>query len=322
MIIFITTPGHEYALKPLVQGRFTVALPRIMVSNYDIILRRDRLPRATYVFADLERLTPWEQELAIDLYRMIAATGLRCLNDPARIKLRYELLRSLYREGQNSFNVHLAVDRPRPTRFPVFLRREFDHDGAIGELLPDQAALDAQLRHLRQHGAVLRGMLVVEWHAAPIAPGIWRKFGTFRIGDAVHVDHADMGDHWIVKENIKGVASEAIYAEERDAVADNRYADALRPVFNLAGIEYGRADHGHADGRNVVYEINTNPLYPEPVPQPSTLRDEAKAIARARLAQLFFRIDSAEGLPVQLTPTERVRSERVRNGDRRWLVRP
>jgi len=118
------------------------------------------------------------------------------------------------------------------------------------------------------------------------------------------------------------VFTEAMFEEERYAVASNRFAAALKPAFDLAGIDFGRADHGRVGGREVVYEINTNPSFPEPAPQPSPIREAAKAIARARLAELFFAIDTPQGPPVAVMATQRVRYERERNGDRRWCVRP
>ena len=322
MILFVTTPGHEYTLAPLVTNRFGVPIPRFEVTNYDRLLHRDQLPRATYIFIDIERLTAWEQELAADLYRMLAAAGMRCLNNPARVMHRFELLRSLHRAGFNPYNVHLANDEPRPARFPVFLRRVFDHDGPTSDLIPDQAALVAQLRSLRERGMPLGNLLVVEWCAEEIAPGCWRKFGTMRVGDAMHVDHANVAAHWMIKSSTKGLATEAMFEEERSAVASNRFAAALKPAFDLAGIDFGRADHARVGGREVVYEINTNPSFPEPAPQPSPTREAAKAIARARLAELFFAIDTPEGPPVAIKATQRVRYEREKNGDRRWFMRP
>ena len=86
MIVFITTRGNGYTLKSLADGTFGVPVPQFKTTHYERLLRAWRLPRATYIFGDLERLTPWELRLAAELYRSMRVAGLRCLNDPAKGK--------------------------------------------------------------------------------------------------------------------------------------------------------------------------------------------------------------------------------------------
>ena len=50
-----------------------------------------------------------------------------------------------------------------------------------------------------------------------------------------------------------------VFEEIVAEMASNPYAERLRPAFEAAGIDYGRADFGFRDGRLAVYEINTNP---------------------------------------------------------------
>ena len=42
-------------------------------------------------------------------------------------------------------------------------------------------------------------------------------------------------------------------------IENNAYEGIMRKIFDLASIEYGRADCGVVDGKIQVYEINTNP---------------------------------------------------------------
>src|SRR5690242_15742486 len=88
-----------------------------------------RLPRATYIFGDMDRLGFWELELSARLYRVLRAAGMRTLNDPALVKQRFALLRALNRERRNHFQVYRVDDGERPGRFPVFLRTESAHRG-------------------------------------------------------------------------------------------------------------------------------------------------------------------------------------------------
>ncbi len=63
------------------------------------------------------------------------------------------------------------------------------------------------------------------------------------------------------------IATAKLYTEEYELVATHRFAEAMRPVFEIAGVEYGRVDFGLVDGRPQIYEINSNPdvkLRPKP----------------------------------------------------------
>ncbi len=59
------------------------------------------------------------------------------------------------------------------------------------------------------------------------------------------------------KEGVKLPEEYKVY--EQEFVKGNWNADILRRVFEMAGIEYGRADWGIVGGKVQVYEINTNP---------------------------------------------------------------
>ncbi|MCC7272485.1 MAG: hypothetical protein IT561_07445 [Alphaproteobacteria bacterium] len=304
MILFVTTAAHRYAVGCLVDGTFGAALPRCAVVDYESLFRAVTLPTATYIFADIERLQPWELAIAAELYRGLAAQGVRCLNDPARVMARFELLRTLHRRGINPFDAYRADEAPQPRRFPVFLRNEGDHATARTALLRDQGELDAALARLRRSGISPRGLLVMEFAAEPIAPGIWRKFGTFRTADAYSVDHAVIENRWLVKYGTIGLATDPLFRHEQEAVTGNVYAEAVRPAFEVAGIEWGRADHATVAGREVVYEINTNPHIRALSPQTSPIRDETLLRARRRLADHLHAIDAPPGgaIPVELGP--------------------
>jgi hypothetical protein len=269
--------------------------------------------RATHIFTDIERLYDWELALAADLYRQLRAAGVPCLNDPARVMCRYELLRHLHQRGTNPFTAYRAIDRPQPTRFPVFLRFEADHGLPLSDLLPDQEALEAKLANLRAEGIPLRGVIVIEYASEPFAPGIWLKFGTYRVGDAVLFDHYVGEDKWLVKYGKRGLATDEIFEQERAAIISNRFAEELRPVFEIAAIEWGRADHATYDGRQIVYEVNTNPGMERLQRQRSPIRDEALLFGRQRMARHLWEIDFGDGSPLPLPASERLTRYRSKN---------
>lgn len=293
MITFLVTGDHGYTVGPLKKG-FGVPVPQVASVSYADIGREATLPSGTYIFSDLERLSDAELLWASDLYRCIRESpGSRALNDPARVRVRYGLLRALHAAGLNRFDAYRADGVPRPARFPVFVRRQSDHDAALSGLLPDQEALDACLEALVAKGESLRGLVVIEFCAEPVRPGVFRRYGAFRIGDAVHLDHVVTEDNWNVKGGTAGLATEAMYRQDQIDIRANRFADAMEKAFDVAGIDYGRADFGLVDGRPQIYEINTNPSMSLPPKHPSKVRSATLQFARERFAELLWRIDGA-----------------------------
>jgi hypothetical protein len=324
MLLFITCHGHSYTVKSLLEGTFGAPTPPCEVTTYEELFHADCTRQAVHLFTDIERLYDWELVLAADLYRAVRDAGLPCLNDPARVMARYELLRSLYAAGVNPFTAYRAEDHPRPGRFPVFVRAEAGHTRPLSGLLPDQAALDAALGSLRERGMPLRGLIVVEFAGEPLAPGMWRKFGTFRMGDAVLLEHGVIEDRWIVKEGIPGLATDAMVEEVSAAVTSNCFAKDLQRAFDIAGIEWGRADHAAFEGRQIVYEINTNPKIAGLNPEHASLRGYAMLqFARERMAKQMWRLDFGDGSLAPLAPSKGMLQYRSRNAGPGWRpIRP
>jgi hypothetical protein len=303
MIVVITVPGHGFTLKSFIDGTYGFPVPELRLASYEDLLRARRVPRATYVFADIERLTAWELRIVADLYRVLRHAGLRCLNNPAYAMARIELLHALYAAGLNSFQAWRADEKPRPPRFPVFVRNEGDHGLPLPDIVADQDQLDRVLATMQANGIPLRGTMVLEIRAEPYRPGLWAKWGTFRVGDRLSVDHIGVDDTWFVKYGDRTKLTEEAIRDEHDAVASNRFATALRPAFDLAHIEFGRADHAMVDGRVTVYEINTNPYVGYFAADPHPLRLDSQRIARQRLSACFDEINTLDAGSVNLGAT-------------------
>ncbi|MGE0725662.1 MAG: hypothetical protein AB7O45_14885, partial [Alphaproteobacteria bacterium] len=110
---------------------------------------------------------------------------------------------------------------------------------------------------------------------------------------------------------------EAKQREEDAVVRGNQLAAAVRPAFALSGIEWGRADHATVGGREVVYEINTNPLIGRLTPQRFPARAAMMEFARRRFAAHLHPIDSPDGPPLTLPDTpalERLRQRLAASG--------
>jgi hypothetical protein len=294
MIVLITTRGNGYTFKSLVNGTFGVATPKLRTTHYEKLFGSWVVPRATYVFGDIERLAAWELRLAAMLYRSMTEAGLKCLNDPARAMSRVQLLTTLREAGFNPFSVFRADTAPRPQRFPVFVRGEEDHLKPSSDLYFSQEELDRALAALSADGTPLRGMLVVEQAAARYNDALWAKWGTWRIGSQTITEHIAVDDVWLVKTGDHAKVSEAVALDENDAVVSNRFVGDLSRAFELADIEFGRADHAVVDGKTVVYEVNTNPFLGWFVPDRNPVRRQTQLTARGRIADALAAIDTQQ----------------------------
>ncbi|WP_109051215.1 hypothetical protein [Azospirillum sp. TSA6c] len=292
MIILLTTPEHQYTLRSIAEGQFGVPVPDIRSLTYDQVFAASTLPRATYVFADLERLSTSRLRRAADLYRKLRDLGVRCLNDPACAMSRVELLTNLSEKTGNPIEVNRADMCPRPSRFPVFLRLEDEHEMPSDALYYSQGELDEALAAQRRDGVPLRGLLVLEKVDATYNGTLWAKWGSWRIGDRIVVEHIAVEDRWMVKYGRHDCLTEDIVSDEFDAVSTNRFEPLLKPAFETAGIEYGRADHAATPDGAVVFEINTNPFLGNYVPDPWLKRRDTQMLARQRWSEAMQAIDT------------------------------
>ena len=134
--------------------------------------------------------------------------------------------------------------------------------------------------------------MVIEHCAEPLQRRALAQMGHVSSGSAASVDHIAVDDNWWVKYGVWEKLTDAAIADEHDAVKSNRFATDLTPAFDIAGIDFGRADHASIGGRTVVYEINTNPFIGPYVPDPKPLRRETQTLARQRFAEALEAIDT------------------------------
>ena len=160
MVHYVVTREHAYTMEPYARG-----WGGLQLLFYDDLLRVPALPAGAYVFTDLERLTPTERRLVASVWDQLAvhASRVRLLNDPRRVLGRYELLTELARVGWNSYRVWRPTDDLSAVRFPVFVRAEREHTGALTPLLPDAPALRRALLRARLLGYRAAELLVVEF---------------------------------------------------------------------------------------------------------------------------------------------------------------
>lgn len=256
MIRFVVTRHHDFTLR---STRRDPAAPPIQVMTYDQLIAARRLREMTTVFTDLDRLSSHDLELSALIHRSLAAAKVPALNDPARVKTRYALLRSLHEAGINDFNVYRVDEERLPKRYPVFVRRDSGHGQPLSGLLEDREQLIRAIDAAVEAGAPASNLLIIEYAAEPVLPGVFRKLAVSRIGDRLGPQPSVHDDQWLVKYGKLGVATEALYEEEWQFFRDMPHAEDLWRAFEIASIAYGRADFGIVGGRVQIYEINTNP---------------------------------------------------------------
>ncbi|HET6462885.1 MAG TPA: hypothetical protein VFH33_03710, partial [Candidatus Krumholzibacteria bacterium] len=145
MIYYLVTPKFEHTIKNYLAFWAKELEPRFQIRFYNDVLRARELPLGTYIFSDLERLTPAETEIATQVWEQLNAAGARLLNHPRRTLKRYDLLTMLHEKGRNQFRVIRATDKKTPLKFPVFLREEGEHSGSLTVLLQNRHELDEAL---------------------------------------------------------------------------------------------------------------------------------------------------------------------------------
>lgn len=257
MIVYLVRRRHRYTIDLFLASHGHRLPFRLEVIPWERALRARRLPVATYLFCDLERLGPADQERAARLHAALtAAPGARVLNDPLRSLGRYELLRRLHVEGHNDFDAVRLTEARWPERWPVFVRDEREHVGALTPLLRSREELEAAVAGLVAEGRTRDGRIAVEFGAEPDADGWFRKYGAFRVGDRIVPRHVFWSEHWVVRS--AGRVDAEREAEELRYVRENPHEAELREIFDLAHIDYGRIDYGLVGGRVQTFEINTN----------------------------------------------------------------
>lgn len=315
MLCFVTTASHAYTFTKL--AAFD-GVPRYRVWSYDRLFRSARLPCATWIFTDFDRLSFWELELAARVYRNVISQGLPALNDPAQVAQRFSLLRRLHRAGLNDFNVWSVEAEEWPDRYPVFLRTQSAHRGALSDLLPDRGALEQAIAAALAKGRPRRELMIVEYCAEPAREGLFRKLASFRIGPAIV---SSLGVHqptWVAKDGVKGIAGQDLYDEEYRMVEETRYGEDVRRAFEIGNIEFGRADYGLVRGRPQIYEINTNPTIAAARKHPFQIRNDASRLSESRVVDALRAIDTAPSRATFKVKGTVLREQRAHD---RWMTK-
>ena len=300
MIHFVVNRAGAFLIDDFIELHAPSLAPHVTSLPYEDLPARTSLSSGTYVFTALDQLTVSGMRLVRELVAQLRdSSGSRVLNDPDRVLLRFELLSALHRAGLNSHGVAHATDPAPNVIFPVFVREESQHHGAITPLLRNRRELQRALGRSVLRGYRLSELLIVEYCEAGDASGRYHRYSAFIVGDRVICREFMVGDGWMLKSH-GNAPTLAEVASEHAYVIGNEHEAQLAPIFALAGIEYGRIDYAVVDGRIETWEINTNPTIrrgrqTDPVPIPdeiNRLRDPMRAHFTASFIEAVLALES------------------------------
>jgi hypothetical protein len=261
MLYYVTKAATPNTIWSFIQGSGWHNVPFLRPIPYEWLFHRRRAPRGHYVFTDFDRLTAYEVQCAAKVAETLQAADpdIKIYNHPSRALERYPLLSRLQAAGLNSFAVTRIDGAERPKEWPVFIRSEDDCKRPDTDLLHNDAEFDAALASLAAQGIPLKRRIAVGFRGEQGPDGYFRKYGAIHIAGRILPQHILRNTGWHVKHG--QVKADLNARDEYDQLFGNYAAHEahLRRVFDLAGIDFGRADYGVVNGRIEIYEINTNP---------------------------------------------------------------
>ena len=262
LITFLVSDLNRNPLRKLIR-RAGRRLPPMRTLTYQTAFRRLRVPDGTLVFTDFDLLTDFEMDAAgqIAIAADRAGDRVRTLNSPSRSLERAAMHRHLHASRLNAVQVTRVADE-MPTTYPVFIRLQGGCESPDTGLLHDETEYRRACDALLAAGRPLRGRIAVSYEAEPDASGNFRKYGAFRIGDHIIPQHILRRRDWYVKRSNQDHGND-FRREEIDYIRNNPHRDRLMALFQAAGHEFGRMDYTIRGDEIVVFEINSNPSFPD-----------------------------------------------------------
>jgi hypothetical protein len=292
MINVFVHAGNAHTLKRLTRAGKDFG--NIRAVTYQDAFRNLSFPSGTLVFTDFDFLDAREMEIAaaMAVAAKRADTDVRILNHPAHACERYDLLRKMFEIRLSPVSVCRVSDHETPAEFPVFIRSEDGASGPETGLLHNEAEYRAKIAEMREAGKPAKGRIAIKFDATADENGYFRKYGVLRIGDRVIPQHIHYSKDWNVKSSGQS-RDEALATEELDYIRDNPHRDRVMEAFDVANLQFGRADFACDKGRFVLFEINTNPTFPR-FRRGSSGRAVRRDLLRTQILEAFEAIDSPE----------------------------
>ena len=159
---------------------------RMRILPYEDLPGRIHLEPGAYILSDLDQIGPAMRRYLTEVRGQLQGRpGYRFLNDPQATLHRFELLSELHRLGLNSFRALRAGADFTGLRYPVFLRTERLHDGAVSPLLGSLHETEDAIGRALLSGRALGDLLVVEFCSTADSDGWYRKYAAYIVGDRI-----------------------------------------------------------------------------------------------------------------------------------------
>jgi hypothetical protein len=298
MIYYLVTNTHQYTLTHYLHstGRKVrpILNPNFKILPYEHAITLRYLPVGIYIFSDLERLSTDLTVEAIKIFVKLQEVGATVLNNPITSMRRYELLRTLYENGVNEFDVYRPSEHRSPKKYPVFLHSESNHSGSSDELITDFRSLEETLIKYLMSGQSREDTLIEEYCDTCDGEGIFRKYSALRIDKAIIPLHIEFGKKWMLKNDNAILRSKEMLKEEEEYIYSNPHREQLKVIFEIANISYGRIDYSFRARRIQVWEINTNP-YHSPLPKFNFDRKKLLEKCTREMHTAFLQLDAPNG---------------------------
>lgn len=292
MITFLVSDLNPHPVGRMIR-RGRRHFPAMRQITYQTAFRRLRVPDGTLVFTDFDLLTDFELDAVGAIATAAEAAGARVLNHPVRALERAAMHKRLHARGLNAVEVTRADDDAAPSRYPVFIRLQGGCEAPDTGLLWNRQDYDATLAAMERAGRPLRGRIAVSFEAAPDEDGYFRKYGAFRIEQHIVPQHILRSRGWHVK-RADSPESAAFDAEELTYIEENPHREALLRLLDEAGYQFGRVDYTIRDGTIVLFEVNSNPSFPN-LTKAWREGSTRHKVLLARLAEAFETLDEPGG---------------------------
>ena len=259
MIHFVVPAAHAGMMREYLELWGKDVANRLHVVHSESLPRVSHVAAGTYVLAALDQHSP---PLALFTRAFHDALEghprVRFLNHSTRTLQRFALLEELHATGHNAFRAIRVTGDLRGLRYPVFVRNDSTHDGALSPLLHTHREVEAAIGRALVAGQAARNLIVVEFCDTADGQGYYRKYSAFVIGDHIVPRSLSYSREWMLKFQGSEFSSR-MAQEEQDYVLQNPHEESLRELFALAHVNYGRIDYALKDGRIQTWEINLNP---------------------------------------------------------------
>jgi hypothetical protein len=310
MIHFLMPRDEDYTVREYLGFWGRGVAGEMAILHYEDLPARTELPGGTWILTAVDHLTPEGRRVVADLcdQRARSGAGARTLNSPLTTLRRLELLEELQRRGLNNHRAVRAEGDLAGLEFPVFLREERWHTGALTPLLRTPAELEAALARAIVRAHRLSELLVVEFTDTSDAQGFFRKYAAFIVGREIIPRSLAHGRAWMLKFGGSEFTAAMVH-EERDYVFENPHERELRAIFEVARVEYGRIDYAVKDGAIQTWEINSNPTIGRGQgagtrvipPELQPFRQAAKERFYERFRAAFEAVDSGGRTPAPIS---------------------